>query len=194
MNPATTSARYTPDDLLRMPDGDCYELVDGNLVERKASFRSSFVAGQFLALLGNHCRTHQLGWVVPGGASCQCFRDDPGRVRRADVSFLGRERLTLAQATEEGHVPVAPDLVAEVISPKDLYYEVEAKVNEWLEAGVRLVWVINPRTRQVRVYRADGSDAMVRTDEELSGEDVVPGFRCRVAELFEPPPGVTAPT
>jgi hypothetical protein len=47
---------------------------------------------------------------------------------------------------------------------------------------------------QVQVYRADGSDAMVRSNEELSGEDVVPGFRCRVAELFEPPPGVTAPT
>src|SRR4051812_45978514 len=100
MNPATTSARYTPDDLLRMPDGDRYELVDGNLVERKMSFWSSFVAGRLFRLLGNYCESQQLGWAVPEGTSYQCFRDDPRRVRRADVSFLGRERLTLAQATE----------------------------------------------------------------------------------------------
>src|SRR5262245_27107997 len=88
MNPVTTSARYTPDDLLRMPDGDRYELVDGNLVERKMSFWSSFVAGELHARLRNHCREHQLGWVVPEGTSYQCFRDEAMRVRRADVSFL----------------------------------------------------------------------------------------------------------
>jgi Uma2 family endonuclease len=189
MSTITTTTRHTPEDLLRMPDGKRYELVDGNLVEMNVSLWSSYVAGELYRRLGNHCRDHRLGWVLPEGTSYQCFPDTPNKVRRADTSFIGYERLTPEQAAEEGHVPIAPDLAAEVVSPNDRYYEVDTKVNEWLEAGVRLLWVVNPATRQVRVYRADGSEATVRENEELSGENVVTGFRCRAGDLFQPPPG-----
>ncbi len=189
----TTPATFTPEDLLKMPDGDRYELVDGNLVERNVSLWSSYVAGELHGLLSNYCEGLGLGWVLPGGVSYQCFPDDPRRVRRPNVSFIKKDRLSLAQAEEEGHVPLVPDLAVEVISPNDLYYEVDVKVNEWLQAGVRLLWVVNPRTHQVRIYRANGSEALVRAEDQFSGEEVVPGFQCRVNDLFQPPPG-SAPT
>jgi Uma2 family endonuclease len=192
MSSTTAATQYTPEDLLRMPDGDRYELVNGNLLERNMSFWSSYIAGELHRLLSTHCREKKLGWVVPEGTSYQCFPQEPKMVRRADVSYLWPERLSSEQALEEGHLLLAPDLVAEVVSPNDLYYEVEDKVNEWLQAGVRLVWVVNPRTRQVRVFRANGTDVTLREQDELSGEDVVAGFRCRVGDLFLPPPGVAS--
>jgi Uma2 family endonuclease len=67
--------------------------------------------------------------------------------------------------------------------PNDLFYQVEEKVGEWLEAGVRLLWVVNPNKRHVRVYRADGSDTLLGEEDELSGEDLVPGFRCRAGQI-----------
>src|SRR5262249_49910640 len=114
MSAAPTVTRYTPEDLLRMPDGDRYELVNGGRVERKMSFWSSFVAGELHRLLSTFCRDNRLGWALPEGTSYRCFSDEPAKVRRPDVSFLGRQRLSLQQATAEGHVPLVPDLAVEV--------------------------------------------------------------------------------
>jgi Uma2 family endonuclease len=187
-------AKYTPNDLLVMPNGKEFELRNGNLVRRDRSFWASYVAGQIQVLLGNHCDKHSLGWVVGCGASYSRFPEAPDLVRRADVSFLRADRLSFERATEEGHLHIVPDLVAEVLSPNDLAYDVEVKVNEWLAAGVRLLWVVNPPVRQVRVMRIDGTAAIIKEDEQLSGEDVVPGFACRVGELFLSPPGAAQPT
>jgi Uma2 family endonuclease len=92
----------------------------------------------------------------------------------------------------EGYVRIAPDLAVEVISPNDLAYEVDDKVEEYLRAGVRLVWVVNPQTRTVRIHRADGSIAQRREGEDLTGDDVLPGFVCPLAAVF--PPTAPAPT
>lgn len=189
MTPTMAVPHYTPDDLLTMPDGDRYELVGGQLVERKMSAWSSYVAGELHGHLRAFCRDHSLGWVFPEGTSYRCFPDELSRVRRPDTSFVRRERLTPEQALV-GHLPLVPDLVVEVVSPHDTYYEVDQKVSEWRAGGVRLVWVINPQARLARIYRRDGSESIVRENEELSGEDVVPGFRCRLGDLFQPPPGV----
>lgn len=181
---------YTPEDLLTMPDGDRYDLVDGKLVERNMSFWSSYVALTAGTLLRVYCLAHNLGWVVPEGTSYQCFPLRPGKVRKPDVSFIRLDRLTLAQAIVEGHIPIHPDLAAEVISPRDVHYEVDEKVDEWLKAGVGLVWVINPRRCSVRVHRADGAEIILHEQDELSGEQIVPGFHCRVGDLFLAPTGV----
>jgi Uma2 family endonuclease len=85
--------RYTPEDLLAMPDGDAYELVDGELVERNMGWESTWVAGRILHLLWTFCDNHPLGWLVPADASYQCFSDAPGKVRRPDVSFIRFGRL-----------------------------------------------------------------------------------------------------
>jgi len=184
MSTLATETRYAPEDLLTMSDGDFYELVDGNLVERKMSVLSSYVAGVIFSFLFAFCRPNRGGWVFPEGTSYQCFPHNPNKVRRPDVSFIRLDRLSAEEAAAKGHVRVVPDLAVEVVSPNDLYDEVDDKVDEWLSAGVQLVWVVSPRKRTVTVHRADGTSAIFHEKDEITGEDVVPGFRCQVREFF----------
>jgi Uma2 family endonuclease len=186
---AVAKSNYTPETLLAMPDGDTYELVDGELVERRIGFRSSRVGGRLFRLLDVHCDRAQLGWVLPSDAGYQCFADDPQKVRKPDVSFIRADRLS-ARDEPEGWATIAPDFVAEVISPSELFEAVAIKVNEYLMAGVRVVWVIDTATRKVYVYRQEGRGDILTDTDELSGEEIVNGFRCRVADLFTPPAGV----
>jgi Uma2 family endonuclease len=173
-----------------MPDRNRYELVDGQLVEHVMSTWSSYVAGKLYARLDAFCQANPRGWVFPEGVSYQCFPDAPSRVRRADVSFIRADRMSLEQATAEGHLLITPDLAVEVLSPNDLAYEVDAKVQEYLRAGVRLVWVVNPETRTVKIHRPQAAGTILGESDDLEGEDVVPGFRCRISDLFQLPPGV----
>jgi Uma2 family endonuclease len=191
MNAVATATRITPEEFLALPDRDLYELVDGQLVEVTVSTLSSWVAGEIHGLLRDHCRTDGSGWVWPADTLCR-FSRDPSKVRKPDALFIGRERVT-ADLLEESFITIAPDLVAEVVSPNDLAYDVDEKVKEYLDAGVRLVWVINPKLRTVLVRRRDGTITGLSEADELSGEEVVPGFRCRVADLFPnlPAPAIT---
>src|SRR5579885_1576394 len=126
-------AIVTPEDLLRMGDeGKGYELVGGKLEELNVSFLSSYVAGQAYLILRRHVDAGHLGWVVPEGTSFHCFPDDKGKVRRPDTAFIALDRLTMEQASTEGHCPIAPDLAVEVISPNDYAKLVNQKVAEWL--------------------------------------------------------------
>jgi Uma2 family endonuclease len=90
----------------------------------------------------------------------------------------------------KGHVRIAPDLAVEVVSPRDLAPELDEKLEDYRKAGVRLVWVISPESRTVTIYRGDGSVSRLHEDDVLSGEDVIPGFRCEVRSPF--PPRATA--
>jgi Uma2 family endonuclease len=179
---------YTPQDLLELPDAQGFELVDGQLVEREMSTLSVYVATRLARKLSEFVEGRGLGWVFGEGASFQCFPHDAEMVRRADVSFIQSDRLSIEQALERGHLRVAPDLAVEVVSPHDQAYEVDAKVADYLEAGVKLVWVINPDRRIVQVHRAQGQGVILRERDELSGDDVLPGFHCPVADLFQLPP------
>ena len=183
---------YTPDDLLAMPEGKGFELVDGHLVERPMGIWSSWVGGEIYGLLREFVRTADLGLVWPADMGIQCFADDATRVRRPDVTFVHRERVGEI-GPDGGYLRIAPDLVVEVVSPHDLFYDVDRKVDEYLGAGVRLVWIVNPRSRSADVYRSDGSTARLRGDDELSGEDVVPGFRCALRAIFPPVQGAGTP-
>jgi Uma2 family endonuclease len=173
-----------------MPDGDRYELVRGQLRERKMSTWCSYVAGRIHLRLGDLCVTHRRGWVFPEGTSYQCFPHDPSRVRRPDVSFIAANRLSASQAAAEGHCSIYPDLAVEVVSPHDLAYEVNEKVADFLEAGTPLVWVVHPKSRTVEVHRPGHDGIILHADRELDGGEVLPGFCCRVGDLFELPPGV----
>ncbi|MBV8313618.1 MAG: Uma2 family endonuclease [Planctomycetaceae bacterium] len=189
-NPETTPAanlEITPDDLLKMPDGERYELVDGRLVERNVSFRSSYIGTRLSHLILLSFGEDPPGWVVSADCGYQCFADKPKLVRRPDISFIRLGRLPGEQLSQ-GLVRIAPDLAVEVLSPNDLDYETDFKVEEYLRAGVRLVWVVNPESRTILIYRADGSIQGLREPDELSGEDTLPGFRCRVSALFTMPP------
>jgi Uma2 family endonuclease len=187
MSTVTHEKKYTPEDLLTMPDGDHYELVDGHLVERNVSYLSSFVGGRIHRLVGNYCEDNNLGWVAPADTGFQCYPDAPNKVRRPDATFIRLERMSVEEASEDGYTHIVPDLVVEVLSPNDLAYEIDRKVQEYRRADVRLIWVVNPDTRSVKVYRADGTLIELAEDDEITGEDVIPGFRCPVREFFRLP-------
>jgi Uma2 family endonuclease len=174
---------YTPEDLLAMPDRKKYELVDGHLVERHMSVVSSWVGGQLHFELTLFLREHPLGWAWPADQGYACFLNSPRKLRFPDVSYVSKKRLPEGP-TSEGYIYIAPDLAVEVVSPNDLSYEVERKTIEYLDAGVPLVWVIDPEARTVRIYRGDGSSGWLREGGELLGEDVLPGFRCRLTTIF----------
>lgn len=182
---STAEQLLTPDDLLTMPDGSAYEFVDGHAMERVMDAKAVWVAGQIHHLLQKFLDEHRTGWAFADGVQLRCYPDDPDRVRKPDACFIRQGRLQ-PDEPPEGFILIAPDLVVEVVSPTDYYYEVERKVEEYLEAGVLVVWVINPDTRTVKVYTHDRAVSQLDERQELSGADVLPGFRCTVSELFPP--------
>ncbi len=182
----------TPEELLALPGAEHYELVDGVPVEKTMSLRSSRVEITIGRILDAYCEGKDLGWVLGPTCGYRCFPWKPGKVRRPDVSFIARDRLPGSARWSEGYVLIPPDLAVEVTSPSDEVYDLEEKVEEYLQAGVRLVWVVHPEVRAIQVIRADGSGLRVRSGGELSGEDVLPGFRCPVDALF-PPAGPAEP-
>jgi Uma2 family endonuclease len=189
MSTTTKDRRYTPEDLLAMSDAVSYELVDGRLERRAMGATSSLYGGLLYALLLTFCRSIKFGWVLPADASYQCFPGRPFMVRKPDVSVIRFGRLP-GGCLPEGHIPIAPDLAVEVLSPRDLASRTNQKVQDYLQAGVSLVWILDPRTQTVQVFRKDRSTALLTEQDELTGEDVLHGFRCRVGELF--PPAVEA--
>jgi Uma2 family endonuclease len=143
---------------------------------------SSWVAGEVHTRISVFVKQANLGWALPDGTSYQCFTDDPQGVRRPDTSFIARGRLA-NETLPRGHCRIAPDLAVEVVSPRDTYYEVIEKVEKFLGAGVKLVWVLN---RKLRIERPNGPTAMLHENDHVSGEDVLPGFSCRVGAFFPP--------
>lgn len=183
MSTLAETNRHATEDLLLMPDANNYELVNESLVKSNMGWASGLIGGSLFFLLYGYGDAHQLGKVAPPAASDHCFPEDPTRVHRPDVSFICRQRLPVAE-TFKRHCFFAPDLLAEAVSPNDLSQDVEDKLAEYLAAGVRFVWVVNPSMRSVRVHRADGS-TVTQSEQDAKGvEDMVPDWRCRFADLF----------
>jgi Uma2 family endonuclease len=135
-------------------------------------------------VLGNYSDERDLGWVFASDLGYQCFDWKPKQVRRADVSFIRLERYSLAQVSEEGHVSIAPDLAVEVISPNDLAKKINERLEDYRRAGVNLIWVIDPELRIVDIHHPDGTSIRLHEGDEITGEDVIPGFRCVVSAFF----------
>jgi Uma2 family endonuclease len=132
--------------------------------------------------LDQYVRAHRLGTVYAAETGFQ-LASDPDMVRAPDGAFVRRERAE-AVGAGAGYWPGAPDLTVEVISPNDIYAEVEEKIFDWLSAGTRMVIVVNPRRRVVTVYRSL-TDIVVLTERDtLDGDDVVSGWTMPVAEIF----------
>lgn len=185
------SSLMTAEELLHLPDdGWLYELVEGRLVRMTPA---GFDHGTIEADLGTALRTfvtaHELGSVATGETGFTLsLPGEPDTVLGADVAFVPAERLPAPGSPErQGFLHLAPDLVVEVASPDQHRPEMAAKARTWLAAGVRLLWLVWPRARQVDVWRP-GSDVPVATlggIDALGGLEVVPGFTYPVFRLFE---------
>jgi Uma2 family endonuclease len=167
----------------RVPRG--FELIDGVLVEKIVSVESSWIGGQIFFLITGYTKATGVGWTFPPETGCQCFGDSTLTLRKPDTLFIKAERMGWDQVGD-GWLRVVPDLIVEVISPNDKAYEVEEKVEMFLKAGVPLIWVVHPNVRTIRIIRGDGSTTLLRESDELTGEDIIPGFTCPVSSIFPP--------
>jgi Uma2 family endonuclease len=172
-----------PDD----PSGCRTELVRGRVVrEPPAGFEHGFLGAEIGALLHRFVREQHLGIVVTAETGF-VLSDDPPTVRAPDAAFVAAQRLPVGTTGIKGFARLAPDLAVEVLSPSNSARQVRAKVRDYLAAGTRLVWVLDPDVPAVRIYRAGGSVALRRVGGVVDGEDVLPGFRAAVADLFRRP-------
>lgn len=172
----------TAEELMQLPDdGNVYELDEGRLIcMPPAGMRSSRVTVELLLRLCGFVKAHDLGFCSEGQGGVLLFRG-PDTVRAPDISFISKER---AAAAGVGYYPGAPDLAIEVLSPSDRPSRVSRKVQQYLAAGARLVWVIDPEDRTAAVYRPDHEMLLLEADGVLDGADVLPGFRLPLAEIW----------
>jgi Uma2 family endonuclease len=181
----STATLVNADQLLRMPnDGFRYELIAGEV--RKMSppgWKHGEIGGRLQWLLGRHVFENRLGKLYLAETGFLLARD-PDTVRAPDIAFIRNDHLHRATANDT-YWPGAPDLAVEVVSPGDTVSEVDEKVQDWLDAGAMMVWVVKPKSHNVTVYRSATNVKVLTEKDDLSGEDVMPGFHCGVHEIFE---------
>jgi Uma2 family endonuclease len=161
------------------------EFVDGQAVERPVSKESSRVGALILHYLQEHAIKTGQAEVYLCDLAYQCFPDDPDKFRMPDVSAIRVERLAGIEP-DQGRMLIPPDLAVEVLSPGDLAYEIDTKVEEYLANAFPLVWVVDPNTRTLVIHRADGSVDKLHEHDEVTGESALPGFKRKVADFFAP--------
>lgn len=181
---STITKLTSADELLALPDdGFRYELVRGELKRMSPTgHEHGIVVMQIAAPLHRHVQESQLG-VVYAAETGFLLSKDPDTVRAPDAAFVRRERIEAAGSVR-GYWAGAPDLAIEVVSPGDHVGEVEEKVAEWINAGTRMVWVVSPKLRTVTIYRSLTDISILTERDNLLGDDVVPGFRILVADIF----------
>jgi Uma2 family endonuclease len=176
--------KATERDLIRLNDHTdrLYELVDGILVEKVVSFPESALAMWIGHLIQSFLGQHDLGILAgPDGG----MRLMPGLVRLPDVSFVRWERLPVrGEVPDEPVAGLAPDLAVEVLSKGNTRKEMERKLKEYFLAGVRLVWMVDPARRTVRVHTAPDQSLLLTEEQALDGGDVLPGLSLPLRQMF----------
>ena len=170
----------------RLPEENEFrvELVRGRLVrEPRPGAEHGWLAGQLVERIGSFARERELGIAVTETGFLLSV--DPPTVRGPDVAFISGETIQ-EQGIPEGFWRIPPDLAVEVVSPSNTTTEIRAKVLEYMVAGTRLVWVVDPATRSVAAYRSRAEIRLLTDGDALDGADVLPGFRLGISDLFAP--------
>jgi Uma2 family endonuclease len=180
----TAKKLLTADDLMAMPDdGKRYELIRGELIEMPpASHEHGRVAERFGRRIGNFVEDRDLGHTVATDTGI-FIEHAPDTVRAPDHAFISYARMA-GPPPSHGYAEVVPDLVVEVVSPNDRQPDIDAKTQMWLNAGVLLVLVAYPETREVYAHHEDGSVIRYGNSDTVVGDPVLPGFTCPVSDIF----------
>jgi Uma2 family endonuclease len=180
----TTPTARTPsiDEYINTSEWDGYELDDGVPVEVAMSTLSAWVGGRIYRKL-DEAADRTGGVAFPADTALQVWPLRPGHFRKPDAMYFTPGQLP-AEKPFPNPLDVPPAIAVEVISPNEPGPRIEAKTREYLAAGVRLVWVVYPETRSIHIYRPGGSAAYLGPEDTLTGEDVLPGFAVRVADLL----------
>lgn len=175
----------TAEDLYGLPDdGRRHELLRGALLsEPLPGGTHGRIVTRLAEILGSFVRLNRLGVVYTGDTGF-ILRRQPDTVRGPDVAYLSAERHR-ALEDERRFIPGAPDLVIEVLSPHDAPSELLKKVRDYLAAGSRLVWVVNPARQEATAFRSPLPSRVLASQDMLDGEEVLPGFSVRISEIFE---------
>ena len=174
----------TAEDVLRRdsPWREC-ELWDGlPLVREPSGGQAEAVAARIVGPLSLHVREHGLGWVFLSSQGFLLARD-PDRMLASDGAYVSKERLP--KVPTQGFVPLAPDFLIEVRSPKDTWEQTVEKCGLWMAHGAGVVWAVDPRARKVAVFRADGTSEVLEGMGTASAAPVLPGFGVDLEDLFE---------
>jgi Uma2 family endonuclease len=174
----------TEQDLLELTEKEnrLFELVDGTLVEKAVGFEESRVAGWLVTLINLFLDAHGLGICVGEGGM---MRIAPGLVRIPDVSFISWERLPGGESPKEPVPDLAPDLAVEVLGEGNTQAEMRRKLGEYFDAGVRMVWLIDPRKRTAHVYTSPTDSVEVRADQSLDSGQILSGFSVGLGDLLD---------
>ena len=173
----------TEEDLLaiqRREKRNC-ELIDGVLVEKTVGLPEAVLAGWMVTLLYRFLGHSDLG--ILAGASGP-FRLMPGLIRMPTISFISWDQLPKRRIPTKPIVNFPPDLAVEILIAGNTKAEMERKLREYFLAGTRLVWLVNPRKRTVRVYTASDQSRLLKEDQSLDGGEVLPGLRLALGEIF----------
>ena len=177
---ATVKPRMTEEQFMRMPDdGRKYELVDGVAKEVAAGVEHDVIEAYLIVLLHPYARGR--GFLAGSQAG---FRMHSANIRCPDVSFTLKDRFPGGRPPK-GFGDLAPDLCIEIISPSEDWTDMTRKVEEYFAAGAQQVWHLFPERQQAKVYRSPIEVAEFEAQDELDGGDLLPGFKYRVADLFD---------
>lgn len=181
----TQRALLTAEELWELPDVDCRrELVRGVLKETPpAGAQKGSVALKLGSIVGSYIEVHGLGFAF-GAETGFILARSPDTVRSPDFAFVSGDRLP--EGLPAGFLDVTPALLAEVVLPGDPPGAVNAKAQDWLSAGVQIVWLIYPAAHLVRVLRSQELPRELRDDDLLVAGSVLPGFQVEVRALFIP--------
>jgi Uma2 family endonuclease len=179
---ASVQSITTAEQLLKAGDIGRCELVQGELIMMSlAGANHGQIANSVAYVLTDHVERQKLGSVFAAETGFLISRD-PDSVRAPDVAFVKVERLHLVP--QRGYFPGAPDLAVEVLSPDDPASDVMAKVQDWLDAGTSAVWIVDPQCKTVTIHRRGAAVQMLRESDDLTADDLLPGFRVPVVEVF----------
>ncbi len=181
---STAATPTTAHQLAALPDdGNRYELVYGELrMMSPAGGQHGRIAMRIGSMLEQHVRTNQLGEVFAAETGF-LLSTDPDTVRAPDAAFVSTANFEGLDAVR-GFLPIAPDLVIEVVSPSDTSSNVEEKANSWIHFGVRLELVVDPAIQSIRAYREQSTIAAIISGNQVDASDVVEGWMFAVDDVF----------
>ena len=162
-------------------NGSICELVDGTLVEKVMGPAEGFLAASVILMMGSYAQRHRLGLV---GAPDTMLRIARKLVRVPDVCFVSFAKLPGGKVPSETVAVLVPDLAVEILSKGNTRGEIKRKLREYFRSGVRMVWVINPRTQTGEIYTAVDQVTSILRGGNMDGGDVLPGFKLSLMELF----------
>jgi Uma2 family endonuclease len=178
----TIEILVSAEELFQMPDLGRCELVRGELIRMTPTgFKHGLIVINLSSLLDNFVKSHNLGKIT-GAETGFHIQRAPDTVRAPDVAFIRMDRLP--EEPPQGYFDGPPDLAVEVLSPNDRASEVQAKIRDWLDAGCRAVWIVDPETKSITIYKSTHEIAVLDTHDTLSDTQLLPGFSAAVSDIF----------